>query len=255
MDILRRLRQPGQLPPTKDGYQAPAGALADGWTCDDPDCGDGGYFAPPRPEVPRRCASCGSGTYPVLAWPWSHGARRAELDALSAEAAREGDDGFGKLVAFHLMTWTFEDHLMEGYRRDALVSLRDTDARLRAAMREDRYFTEGSYRLGLCLGALRSGDPDVALQVIEPWVALARGQGAGYGTDLESDNAARTNYRCLVAACLSWLEDARTLGHRRRATVVAWTLETAGARHVRDWLTGDQDAALYALEPSWRADP
>ncbi|MFE3636504.1 hypothetical protein [Streptomyces sp. NPDC059168] len=252
MDILRRLLQPRRLPPTKDGYQAPTGALADGWTCDDADCGGGEFFDPPQPGIPRRCTSCGSGTYSVPAWPWWHGARRAELKALSDQAGREGDAVLGTLVDFHLLTWEYEDCLMRGYRRDALTSLQDTDERLRKASRENGCFTEGSYRLALVRGSLRSGDPDTALRVIEPWVALAREQGPGYGTDLESDNAARTNYRCLVAACLAWMEDARTRSHGRRATVVAWALDTAGALHVRDWLTGDQDVALYALDPGWR---
>ncbi|MFH8467898.1 hypothetical protein [Streptomyces sp. NPDC017991] len=252
MEILRRLLQPRLLPPTKDGYQAPVGALADGWTCDDPSCGGGEFFDPAKAAIPRRCASCGSGTYPVPAWPWWHGARRAELDALSDQAGQEGDEVLGTLVDFHLLTWTFENHLMLGHRRDALVSLQETDVRLRTAMREDRFFTEGSYRLELVRGALRSGDPDTALRVIEPWVALAREEGAGYGTDLKSDNAARTNYRCLVAACLAWTEDARTSNHGRRTTLVTWTLDTAGAHHVRDWLTGPQDAALDALEPGRR---
>ncbi|WP_416965261.1 hypothetical protein [Streptomyces sp. Agncl-13] len=222
MEILHRLLGPRQLPPTRDGYQAPPGALAAGWHCDDPDCGGSGYFPDPRPGIPRRCGECGSGTYPRYAWPWQHGERRAELDALLSGAERENDVYLALLVRFHLLEWTFEDHLMEGHRRDALVTLEDTDARLRVAMRENPYFTEGSHRFGLLLGALRSGGPDIALRVLEPWVALAHEQGPGYGRDLESDNASRTNYRCLVSSCLEWLGDGRTGGHPRRGTVVAW---------------------------------
>jgi hypothetical protein len=55
-----------------------------------------------------------------------------------------------------------------------------------------------------------------------------------------------------VAACLAWIEDERTRDHERRSTVVGWALRTAGAPHVRDWLTGEQDVALHGLEPGWR---
>ncbi|MGX9888761.1 hypothetical protein [Streptomyces sp. NPDC002276] len=252
MEILHRLLGPRRLPPSRDGYQAPAGALARGWECDDPDCGGSGYFSAPRPGIPRRCDECGSGTYPRHAWPWEHGAEQARLDALLSRAEREGDEQLAVLVRFHLLGWAFEDHLMKGRRRDALVTLADTDARLRATMREDPYFTEGAHRLGMVFGALRSGDPDIALRVLEPWVTLAREQGPGYGTDLESDNASRTNYRCLVGACLDWLRDARTRAHPRRATVVSWTLDTACLPHVRDYLTAEQDTGVTRLDPGWR---
>ncbi|WP_327695987.1 hypothetical protein [Streptomyces sp. NBC_00459] len=251
MEILKRLLAPRGLPPTKDGYQAPPDALAEGWVCDDPDCGEAGYFAAPQSGIPRRCQVCGSGTYPRHAWPWQHGERRAELDALLDEAERKDDEILAVLVRFHLLTWTFEDHLMNGHRRDAVMALRDIDARLRETMSGDRYFTEGSYRFALVLGALRSGDPDIALRVLEPWVALAREQGPGYGTDLESDNASRTDYRCLVSACVEWLRDARTAADPRYGTVVGWVLDTARAPHVRNWLTADHDAALTVLDPRW----
>ncbi|MEU5040685.1 hypothetical protein [Streptomyces griseorubiginosus] len=253
MEILHRLLGPRRLPAGRHGYQAPPDALAEGWECDNPDCGEGGYFASPRPGIPRRCDACGSGTYPRHAWPWQHGERRAELDALLAGAERDGDRYLALLVRFHVLTWTFEDHLMNGHRHDALATLRETDAGLRATMREDPLFTEGSYRYALVLGALRSGDPDIALRVLEPWVALARDRGPGYGTDLASDNASRTDHRCLVSACLAWLRDERTPAHRRYDTVVRWVLDTARAPHVRNWLTGDQDAALTVLDPYWQS--
>lgn len=252
MEILNRLLGPRRLPPSKDGYQAPPGALAGGWECDDPDCGGSGYFADPRPSIPRRCDACGSGTYPRHAWPWQHGEERARLDALLAGAERENDVYLALLARFHLLEWTFEDHLMAGRRRDALVTLEETDAKLRTAMRADPYFTEGSHRFGLVLGALRSGGPDIALRVIEPWVALAHQQGPGYGTDLESDNASRTNYRSVVGACLDWLGDGRTRSHPRRATVVTWTLDTARLPHVRNFMTADQITRLTRLDPGWR---
>ncbi|MFJ9893838.1 hypothetical protein ACIQPR_10970 [Streptomyces sp. NPDC091280] len=252
MEILQRLLGPRRLPPSRDGYQAPTGALARGWECDDPDCGGGGYFDDPRPGIPRRCADCGSGTYPRHAWPWEHGEERARLDALLSRAEREGEEQLAVLVRFHLLEWTFEDHLMKGHRRDALVTLADADTGLRATMRQDRYFTEGSHRFGMVYGALRSGGPDIALRVLEPWVTLAREQGPGYGTDLESDNASRTNYRSLVGSCLDWLGDGRTRSHPRRPTVLAWALDTARLPHVRHYLTADQETALTHLDPGWR---
>ncbi|MFE3163030.1 hypothetical protein [Streptomyces sp. NPDC059224] len=255
MGLLRRLFAGGQLPPTKDGYQPPPGALAEGWQCLDPDCGEGGYFPVPRTDIPRWCETCGEETYPRLAWPWEHGARRAELDALLAEAERDRDECLGLLVRLHLLAWSFEDHLMDGDTRAAQGVLAHTDRQLRGAMREQPHLTEGSYRFAMVLGALRSGGPEIALRVLEPWVELARQQGPGYGTDLEHDNAARTNYRNLVSSCLEWLGDGRTPGHPVYGTVVRWMLDTARAPHVRDWLTGDQDRALDALDPYWRGAP
>ncbi|MBN0048437.1 hypothetical protein JS756_30915 [Streptomyces actuosus] len=248
MQILQRLLAPRRLPPTKDGYQAPSDALAAGWQCGNSECGETGYFAAPRPGIPRRCEVCGSGTYPRHAWPWQHGERRAELDALLYRAEREDDAHLALLVRCHLLTWTFEDHLMSGYRRDALVALDDADAKLRVATRESPHFTEGPYRSALVVGALRSGGPDIALRVLDPWVALAREQGPGYGRHLKSDNASRTNHRSLVSACLGWLADEQTGGHPRYDTVVGWTSDTARAPHVRDWLTADQDEALTLLD-------
>ncbi|MFF8930130.1 hypothetical protein ACF1AO_22955 [Streptomyces longwoodensis] len=248
MPFLRRLLgEPRRLPPTKHGHQPPTGALADGWECDDPNCGDGAYFTAPDASVPRRCETCGSGTFTRPAWPWQHDARRAELDGMLRRAEREGDEHFASLVRCHLMTWTFEDHLMNGFRRDADVALREADTRLRAATREDRHFTEGPYRFTLVQGAIRSGSATLALRIIESWAKTAREEGPGYGTDLASDNASRTNHRCLVEAHLSWLRDERTLDHPRRAAVVGWALETAQAPHVRNWLTADQLTALSTL--------
>ncbi|MEU2583853.1 hypothetical protein ABZ612_12960 [Streptomyces avermitilis] len=254
MDILQRLFGPGQLQPTEDGYQAPPGALATGWQCHDPDCGEAGYFPAPRPSIPRRCGACGSGTYPRHAWPWQHGERRAELDALQRRAQRDGDTYLALPVHFYLLSWTFEEHLMNGDRGAALAVLGDADGQLRTAMKERRHFTEGSHRTMFVLSALRSGDPDIALRVLEPWAALARAQGPGYGTDLESDNASRTNYRSLVSSCFEWLEDGRTApqSHPAYDTVVGWALDTARAAHVRDWLTTDQEQRLNRLDPYWR---
>ncbi|MET8814380.1 hypothetical protein ABZW47_20495 [Streptomyces sp. NPDC004549] len=249
MDILRRLfgLGPGQLPPTLDGYQAPPGALATGWSCDDPECEGAGYFPDPRPSIPRRCDLCGSGTHPRHAWPWQHDERRAELDALLERAEEEGDKYLAPMVRLHLMCWTFEDHLMRRDRATALAFLTEADARLRGEMKEDRFLTEGSFRHLLVLGALRSGDPDIALTALDPWVTLAHTQAPGYGTDLAQDNAARTNYRSLVSSCLVWLDDPRTATHRARPTVTSWALTTARAPHVRDYLTADHLTRLPQL--------
>ncbi|WP_018547788.1 hypothetical protein [Streptomyces sp. LaPpAH-108] len=247
MDIFRRLFGPAQLPPTLHGYQAPPGALATGWSCDDPECGGGGWFPDPRPAIPRRCGLCGSGTHPHHAWPWQHDERRAELDALLHRAEHEGDVHRAPLTRLYLMCWTFEDHLMRRDRATALTSLAEADARLRREMKENRHLTEGSFRLLLVLGALRSGDPDIALTVLEPWVTLAHAQAPGYGTDLARDNASRTNYRSLVSSCLDWLDDPRTTTHRARPTVTAWALTTARAPHVRDYLTAQHLDRLSQL--------
>jgi len=43
MEILHRLLGPRRPPAGRHGYQAPPDALAEGWECDNPDCGAGGY--------------------------------------------------------------------------------------------------------------------------------------------------------------------------------------------------------------------
>ncbi len=229
------------------------GALATGWQCHDPDCGEAGYFPAPRASIPRRCGVCGSGTYPRHAWPWQHGERRAELDALQRRAQRDGDTHLALPVHFHLLSWTFEEHLMNGDRGAALAVLGDADGQLRTTMKEKRHFTEGSHRTMFVLSALRSGDPDLALRVLEPWAALARAQGPDTArTWSRTTRAVPTTAAWSVPASHGWRTGGRRPSRIRVRHGRGLALDTARAARVRDWLTVDQEERLNRLDPYWR---
>jgi hypothetical protein len=186
-------RRGRQLPTTSYGFTPPSGAEARNWECiNREECGRVGNGAPTR--WPHACDGCGGPTDPVLAEPWAHDARGVEIQYLLASGVEDG--GF---TALQWPIWRHKDALIDERHGDAAAAR----AEYRAIVEQQECDYPGRGSMGywsLAGDALRAGQPDGAVEILDPWLRQTRTE------EVESDSTQRANACRAVDAALDFLE-------------------------------------------------
>ncbi|MEU6151487.1 CHAT domain-containing protein [Actinosynnema sp. NPDC047251] len=149
----------------------------------------------------------------MFAEPWAHDAQGYELRGRAA-SPRDTYDYQSALV--DLAVWRYKDALRARDRAGAdaaRADLRRIGARLRA---EGGDWWLSQARARVVVLALENDDPDAAADEVLAFHADVRTTSRG---DLE-DNQRLTDARVFVDACLTFLVDPRSVGHRREGDVV-----------------------------------
>jgi hypothetical protein len=224
------------LPPTRYGYVPPANAMPTGWICVNEDCGHGDLAADHR-RWPRSCPECGS---PIatnrLEMPWQHFAKRVEIDARIESPRWEGD--LSQAMTEDLV-WRCADAVHNGDPSAAENLRQELDAHLVRTESTDPYFNGGTSRWEFVEVAMAHNLSDLAVRELDAWRAAAS------LTNLENDNARRTNARQLASRLIAFLENPAASGSPQRDHV--WAVLSELMARIEGVATADQTEGFARL--------
>lgn len=191
-------KRPVQLPTTSYGYTPPPEATAQGWQCNNEDCGTGDVPAPR--SWPFRCPQCGGPADPAFDQPWREEARGPRLQMLLDRDIRDGRTGATSVYEAGIGEWKYGRALMKGDIAGAEEIRRQLSDWL--SQPEQDYSRPSTYGM-IVMHALESGQTAAAADQLRSWIAYAD------TSDLANSNDKRVNCFSLLRNQLRFLEDPR----------------------------------------------